>query len=253
MDAKRIIPCLDIYEGKIVKGVNFINIVEVGDPVALGKYYNSQGADELACLNISATPQGKKKFKTLVKELVNELTIPLIVGGGVYTIDDANKFFDLGVDKISINSAALVNPLLIDKVSKLGTKSLIIAIDASFKDGRWCVFSNGGKENSGRELIEWTKEAASRGANEILFTSIDRDGTGKGYQLDALKQLKSFLKIPLIASGGAGSKEHFAELFLEECADAALAAGVFHKDEIDIKELKDYLISCGIPIINNEI
>jgi len=249
MVAKRIIPCLDVHDGQTVKGVNFINIKRVGDPVEMGKLYSQQGADELVYLDISATNEGRGTFLSLVKRVASELNIPFTVGGGISTEDDALRLLDSGADKISLNSAALRNPCLIDKISgRYGKQFVVVAIDAGFTENGWRVRSNGGRVDSGRELYSWAKEAEERGAGEILFTSMDHDGTKQGFAIDQLAKLGQILTIPVIASGGAGSEEHFRDLFKGSSADAALAASVFHMGEINITELKKYLDSCSIEV-----
>jgi cyclase len=249
MVAKRIIPCLDVHEGKTVKGVNFVNLQEVGNPVELGRYYSQQGADELVYLDISATNEGRGIFRKLVKEVALTLNIPFTVGGGIKSLEDASAMLESGADKVSLNSSAIGNPAIIDQISKAyGSQFVVVAIDASFVNGKWRIFTNGGKRESQRELFEWAKEAMERGAGEILFTSMDKDGTKSGFEYDTLKKLNQVLGIPLIASGGAGTVEHFTELFKDECADAALAASVFHRKEIMIGNLKQYLRNNGINV-----
>lgn len=249
MVAKRIIPCLDVHEGETVKGVNFLNLRVMGDPVEMGRMYSQQGADELVYLDISATNEGRGTFLSLVKRVASTLNIPFTVGGGISTADDATRLLDSGADKISLNSAALRDPSLIEKVAKrYGSQFVVVAIDAKFSDNRWDVMSNGGKLSAQRELFEWAREAESRGAGEILFTSMNHDGTKQGFAVETLGQLCKLLNIPVIASGGAGKPEHFSELFLNSGVDAALAASVFHEGTVPIPTLKRYLDSCGVPI-----
>jgi cyclase len=249
MVAKRIIPCLDVHEGETVKGVNFVNLRVMGDPVEMGRMYSQQGADELVYLDISATNQGRGTFLSLVRKVADTLNIPFTVGGGISTADDASRLLDSGADKISLNSAALRDPSLIEKVAaRYGSQFVVVAIDAKLLGNSWRVMSNGGKLSTERELFEWAKEAESRGAGEVLFTSMDHDGTKMGFAVEALSKLCNQLSIPVIASGGAGKAEHFSELFLNSGVDAALAASVFHEGTVPIPTLKRYLDSCGVPV-----
>lgn len=249
MVAKRIIPCLDVHDGRTVKGVNFLNLKEVGDPVALGKEYAQQGADELVYLDISATLEGRRTFCELVKRVARELNIPFTVGGGISSLDEAAMLLESGADKISLNSAAISNPGLIGKISaRYGSQFVVVAIDAKLEEGRWSVKSSGGKRDTTRELFEWAYEAQERGAGEILFTSMDHDGTKSGFACETLEQLGKDLRIPLIASGGAGTMEHFADVFKNGGADAALAASVFHLGEIGIPDIKRYLLESGVLV-----
>ncbi|MDP3398082.1 MAG: imidazole glycerol phosphate synthase subunit HisF [Bacteroidales bacterium] len=249
MVAKRIIPCLDVHEGETVKGVNFVNLRVMGDPVEMGRMYSQQGADELVYLDISATNQGRGTFLSLVRKVADTLNIPFTVGGGISTADDASRLLDSGADKISLNSAALKDPTLIEKVAaRYGSQFVVVAIDAKLLENSWRVMSNGGRNSAHRELFEWANEAESRGAGEILFTSMDNDGTKKGFAVDTLAKLCNQLSIPVIASGGAGKMEHFSELFLNSGADAALAASVFHEGTLPISSLKKHLSSCGVPV-----
>ena len=242
MLAKRIIPCLDIRDGKTVKGINFENVVDVGDPVELGARYALDGADELVYLDITATHEGRKLFEDLVDRIARHLNIPFTVGGGVNHVRDAEILLSAGADKVSVNSSAVKDPALIDRIAGgFGNQFVVVAIDAQWKDDRWTVFVNGGRIPTERELFSWAREAQERGAGEILFTSMNHDGTKKGYACEALRELSTTLSIPVIASGGAGEKEHFVEVFDQGCADAALAASIFHYNEIPIPELKKYL------------
>lgn len=242
MLAKRIIPCLDIRNGKTVKGINFENVVDVGDPVELGAKYARDGADELVYLDITATHEGRKLFADLVKNIAEHLNIPFTVGGGIDRLEDADLLLSAGADKVSINSSAVRNPELIDRIAGgFGNQFVVVAIDAQWKDRAWTVFVNGGRIATGKELFSWAREAQERGAGEILFTSMNHDGTKNGFAKEALRELSETLSIPIIASGGAGSKEHFVEVFEEGRADAALAASIFHYNEIPIPELKYYL------------
>jgi cyclase len=242
MLAKRIIPCLDIRNGKTVKGINFENVVDVGDPVELGARYALEGADELVYLDITATHEGRKLFADLVMRISEHLNIPFTVGGGIDRVEDADILLSAGADKVSINSSAVRDPGLINRIARaFGNQFVVVAIDAQFKDGRWTVFVNGGRIATDKELFSWAMEAQDRGAGEILFTSMNHDGTKNGYACEALKKLSTQLSIPVIASGGAGEKEHFVEVFGEGKADAALAASIFHYNEIPIPDLKEYL------------
>ena len=242
MLAKRIIPCLDIRNGKTVKGINFENVVDVGDPVELGAKYARDGADELVYLDITATHEGRKLFADLVRRISEHLNIPFTVGGGIDQVEDADILLSAGADKVSINSSAVRDPGLIDRIAGgFGNQFVVVAIDAQFKNDGWTVFINGGRIPTEKELFSWAREAQERGAGEILFTSMNHDGTKNGYACEALRDLSSLLSIPVIASGGAGRKEHFVDVFDHGCADAALAASIFHYNEIPIPELKDYL------------
>ncbi len=250
MLAKRIIPCLDIRDGKTVKGINFIDIREVGDPVELGAKYAAEGADELVFLDITATHEGRKTFVELVKRIARHLNIPFTVGGGISEPADADKLLSAGADKISINSSAVRNPQLINDLAKsFGSQFVVVAIDARGDDrDHWIVTVNGGRIPTDKELFSWAKEAEERGAGEILFTSMNHDGTKNGFANEQLAWLSHTLKIPVIASGGAGTKEHFVDVFNKGKADAALAASIFHYNEIPIPELKAYLQEKGIVV-----
>jgi cyclase len=247
--AKRIIPCLDVKDGQTVKGTNFVNLRNVGNPVELGKAYSDAGADELVYLDITASSEGRKTFTDVVSHVAEAINIPFTVGGGINDINDVERLLYAGADKISVNSAALRNPNLIDEIAKrFGSQVCVCAIDAEYNDGRWTCFLNGGRVPTGRDLFDWAKEAEDRGAGEILFTSMNHDGVKDGYANEALAKLSDELGIPIIASGGAGKKEHFKDAFTKGKADAALAASVFHFGEIDIAELKQYLRDEGINV-----
>lgn len=247
--AKRIIPCLDVKDGQTVKGTNFVNLRYVGNPVELGKAYSDAGADELVYLDITASSEGRKTFTDVVSHVAEAINIPFTVGGGINDINDVERLLYAGADKISVNSAALRNPNLIDEIAKrFGSQVCVCAIDAKYNDGRWTCFLNGGRVPTGRDLFDWAKEAEDRGAGEILFTSMNHDGVKNGYANEALAKLSDKLGIPIIASGGAGKKEHFKDAFTKGKADAALAASVFHFGEIDIAELKQYLRDEGINV-----
>ena len=247
--AKRIIPCLDVKDGQTVKGTNFVNLRNVGNPVELGKAYSDAGADELVYLDITASSEGRKTFTDVVSHVAEAINIPFTVGGGINDINDVERLLYAGADKISVNSAALRNPNLIDEIAKrFGSQVCVCAIDAEYNDRRWTCFLNGGRVPTGRDLFDWAKEAEDRGAGEILFTSMNHDGVKDGYANEALAKLSDELGIPIIASGGAGKKEHFKDAFTKGKVDAALAASVFHFGEIDIAELKQYLRDEGINV-----
>ena len=250
MLAKRIIPCLDIRNGQTVKGINFLNIQEVGDPVELGAKYAAEGADELCFLDITATHEGRKTFVELVKKIALHLNIPFTVGGGISEIGDAEKLLSAGADKISINSSAVRNPGLIDEMAlNFGSQFVVVAIDArGDANNHWTVTVNGGRIPTEKELFSWAKEAENRGAGEILFTSMNHDGTKNGFANQQLSHLADTLKIPVIASGGAGSKDHFVDVFTKGKADAGLAASIFHYNEIPIPVLKKHLKENGIVV-----
>lgn len=249
MLAKRIIPCLDIKEGKTVKGVNFVNFRDAGDPVELGAQYSRTGADELVYLDITASHEGRKTFTELVKRVAAHINIPFTVGGGIHELADVDRLLSAGADKVSLNSAALRNPALIEEIAThFGSQVCVVAIDANFEQGDWICYLNGGRIPTERRLFEWAAEAESRGAGEILFTSMTHDGVKDGYANEALATLAEQLHIPIIASGGAGKREHFRDAFTLGKADAALAASVFHFGEIAIDDLKRYLRVEGIVV-----
>lgn len=242
MLAKRIIPCLDVKDGKTVKGVNFLSLRDAGDPVELGRRYSEEGADELVFLDITASAERRKTLAEMVRHVAQEVSIPFTVGGGISSVDDVELLLSKGADKISINSSALMQPNLIDDIAKrFGRQVCVVAIDAKQTNGRWECYKNGGRVAVGRELFEWAHEAQERGAGEILFTSMDHDGVKQGFACEALARLSDVVTIPVIASGGCGEMSHFADVFTIGKADAALAASVFHFNEIRISELKDYL------------
>ena len=249
MLAKRIIPCLDIKDGQTVKGTNFVNLRQAGDPIELGKAYSEQGADELVYLDITASHEGRKTFTELVGKIAREINIPFTVGGGINELKDVERLLNAGADKVSINSAAIRRPELIDEIAThFGSQVCVVAIDAKQTEKGWYCYLNGGRIETERNLFEWAKEANERGAGEILFTSMNHDGVKNGFADEALRQLSDSLTIPVIASGGAGKKEHFRDTFVNGHSDAALAASVFHFGEIPIPELKQYLIKEGINI-----
>lgn len=249
MLTRRIIPCLDIKDGRTVKGVNFINIRDAGDPVELASQYARQGADELVFLDISATDEKRKTFASLVKQIARNINIPFTVGGGINSIEDVAPLLEAGADKVSVNSAAVKNPALVDELSKaFGSQCIVSAMDARTINDDWIVHTHGGKNPTGKKLFVWAKECENRGAGEILFTSMDHDGTKNGFAVDALLKLHELLTIPVIASGGAGNTKHFLDVFSSGKADAALAASIFHFGEIKIPELKRYLSQNNIPV-----
>ena len=249
MLAKRIVPCLDIKNGQTVKGTNFVNLREAGDPVELGKIYSEQGADELVYLDITASFEGRKTFTDLVKRIAACINIPFTVGGGNHELSDVERLLNAGADKVSVNSAAIRNPQLINDIARyFGSQVCVVAIDARQTPTGWKCYLNGGRVETDKNLFDWAREANERGAGEILFTSMDHDGVKNGYANDALASLNNILTIPVIASGGAGKKEHFKDAFLKGKADAALAASVFHFGEIPIPELKRYLNTEGINV-----
>lgn len=249
MLTKRIVPCLDIKDGRTVKGVNFVDLRDAGDPVALAAEYAAQGADELVFLDISATEERRRTLARLVRRVAERIDIPFTVGGGISSVEDVDILLHNGADKVSVNSAAVRNPGLIDQlVQKFGSQCIVVALDARPVEGTWKIHLVGGKVPTEVELFSWAREVEQRGAGELLFTSMEHDGTKGGFANDALRQLSSLVNIPVIASGGAGTMEHFADAFLKGDADAALAASVFHFNEIPIPELKGYLSGKGIPI-----
>ncbi|MBO5263453.1 MAG: imidazole glycerol phosphate synthase subunit HisF [Bacteroidaceae bacterium] len=249
MVAKRIIPCLDVKEGRTVKGINFVGLQDVGDAVELGRMYAEQGADELVYLDISATHEGRNTFTSLVERIARNINIPFTVGGGISTIDDAARLLDAGADKISINSAAVRNPALIDEIAaKYGSQFVVLAVDAKQIDGVWRITTHGGRRLTEKELFSWAREGQERGAGELLFTSMDHDGTRNGYPCDTFAALADTLSIPIIASGGAGSVGDIAEVLSAGKADAALAASIFHYGEITVEELKKELRKQNIKV-----
>ena len=249
MLAKRIIPCLDIKDGQTVKGTNFVNLRQAGDPVELGRAYSEQGADELVYLDITASHEGRKTFTDLVKRVAANISIPFTVGGGIHELSDVDRLLSAGADKVSINSSAIKNPQLIDEIAKhFGSQVCVVAVDAKQTPQGWKCYLNGGRIETDKYLFDWAKEANERGAGEILFTSMDHDGVKTGYANEALAHLSDILSIPVIASGGAGKMEHFKDTFIEGKADAALAASVFHFGEIKIHELKHYLCAHRINV-----
>lgn len=248
--AKRIIPCLDVKDGMTVKGVNFVNLRNAGDPVELARQYSDNGADELVFLDITASAEGRKTFTNMVSKVAQVINIPFTVGGGINAFEDVERMLNAGADKVSINSAAIKNPSLINQISSaFGSQVCVCAIDARKEDdGEWYCYIKGGRERTPLKLLEWAKEVSQRGAGEILFTSMNHDGVKQGFANEALAMLADELPIPVIASGGAGKREHFLDAFTQGKADAALAASVFHFGEIAIPELKAYLSAEGIKV-----
>ena len=246
---KRIIPCLDVRNGRVVKGVNFDDIQDVASPLAMAEFYNNSGADELVFYDITASHENRKLFTDVLRDVASHIFIPLTVGGGVRAIEDFDRILKNGADKVSVNSGALNNPDLIDKAArKYGNQCVVLSMDVKRVEGEFKVFSNGGRINTGREMIAWLKEGAARGAGEIVVNSIDTDGVKQGFDLEMLQKVTEAVSVPVIASGGAGCMEDFVRLFKETDVTAGLAASVFHFREIDIKDLKKCLASEGIPV-----
>lgn len=249
MLAKRIIPCLDVDRGRVVKGVRFLNLVDAGDPVEVAKVYEEQGADELVFLDITASAEGRKITLEVVRRVAEEVFMPFTVGGGISSLEDMRKLLEAGADKISINTSAVKNPELIyEGAKRFGSQCIVVAIDAKRKGDSWEVYIHGGRTPTGLDAIEWAKKAESLGAGEILLTSMNKDGTKSGYDLELTRAIAEAVRIPVIASGGAGSMEHFYEAFTFGKADACLAASLFHFREIEIPALKAYLYSRGITV-----
>jgi imidazole glycerol-phosphate synthase subunit HisF len=246
---KRIIPCLDIKDGRTVKGINFVDIQDAGDPIELAKKYVQQGADELVFLDITATNEKRKTLASLVERIAKEINIPFTVGGGINTLEDVAVVIKAGADKVSLNTAAIKNPTLISAIAnQYGSQCVVVAIDTKFENNEWMVYSNGGKINTGLTTIEWTIQAALLGAGEILLTSMNNDGTKNGFAIDITNTISNAVNIPIIASGGAGIMQHFETVFTQTKATGALAASVFHYSEIAIPDLKSFLKNKNIPI-----
>lgn len=246
--AKRIIPCLDVKDGRVVKGVNFVGLKDAGDPVEVAKRYNDEGADELTFLDITASHEERDTIVHIVEQVAREVFIPLTVGGGIRELNDIYRLLNVGCDKVSINSAAIKRPIFIDEGAKrFGAQCIVVAIDVKRTGDQWNVYLNGGRVDTGINALEWAKEVVDRGAGEILLTSMDADGTKAGFDLSITQQISRAVNVPVIASGGAGTMEHIKEAF-ESGADAALAASIFHYKEIDIMDLKRYLRDNGIAV-----
>jgi cyclase len=251
MLAKRIIPCLDVKDGRVVKGIQFLELRDAGDPVELAKFYDQEGADELVFLDISASHEGRKTMTEVVEQVAAQLAIPFTVGGGINSLDDMKRILRAGADKVSVNTAALMNPDLINEGANFfGSQCIVCAIDAKYDEelGSWRVYTHGGRKATDWEVVEWAKEAVKRGAGELLLTSMDKDGEKSGFNLSLTKAVSSAVTVPVIASGGAGSAEHFADAFKDGQADAALAASIFHYKETSIKEVKQYLCEKGVAV-----
>ena len=250
MLSKRIIPCLDIDKGRVVKGVNFINLVDAGDPVEIAKAYDKIGAEEIVFLDITASSDGRKTAVDILHRASEQVFIPLTVGGGIRSADDFRELLFAGADKIAVNSAAIRNPSLItEAAAKFGAQCVVLAVDAKRNAaGSWDVYLNGGRVNTGLDAIEWIEKAVSLGAGEVLLTSMDKDGTKSGYDIELTRRAAEAVNVPVIASGGAGNMQDFADVLTEGKADAALAASLFHFGEIEMKDLKEYLAARGIPV-----
>jgi len=250
MLAKRVIPCLDVDAGRVVKGVRFQELRDAGDPVQLAAHYDREGADELVFLDITATLEDREATLDVVSRTAEEVFIPLTVGGGVRTDDDVHALLRAGADKVTVNSAAVRDPSLLSRCAdRFGTQCMVVAIDAKRRDGGWDVFVDAGRTPTGRDAVEWAAEAtARRGAGEVLLTSMDRDGTGEGYDLELLRAIAGAVAVPVVASGGAGTPEHFAEALTDGRADAVLAASRWHDGDLTIREVKEHLASRGIPV-----
>ena len=249
MLAKRIIPCLDVKDGRTVKGTNFVNLRDAGDAVELGKLYSEQGADELVFLDITATVERRKTFSELVRKIAAEINIPFTVGGGINTVEDIETLLSAGADKVSINTAAVKNPnILSDAARNFGSQCIVLAIDAKTVRNHWKVYLNGGRVETDLDAIEWAKRGVNAGAGEILLTSMNADGTKNGFEIELTRRVSETVNVPVIASGGAGKAEHFADVFENGKADAALAASVFHFREIEIPALKNYLREHNIEV-----
>jgi cyclase len=249
MLAKRIIPCLDVKDGRTVKGTNFVGLRDAGDPVELAARYSAEGADELVFLDISATNEGRKTFASLVAEVARTINIPFTVGGGISAVEDIARLLDAGADKVSMNTAAVRTPQLIEDAARdFGSQCIVLAVDAKRVDTGWRVFLNGGRVRTDLDAVEWVKRGVDLGAGEILLTSMDADGTKNGFELDLTRKVSEAVAVPVIASGGAGRMEDFAEAFVRGRADAALAASIFHYGEIGIPDLKSFLRMRGIAV-----
>jgi imidazole glycerol-phosphate synthase subunit HisF len=249
MLAKRIIPCLDVKDGRVVKGINFVNLRDAGDPVEQARIYDREGADELVFLDISATPEGRRTTAEMVRRVADQVFLPLTVGGGIRTVADMRNILLAGADKVSVNSAAVARPELISEgAERFGSQCIVLAIDARRRDGGWEVYTHGGRVSTEIDAVEWAQRGVALGAGEILLTSMDADGTLAGYDLELTRAISRAVNVPIIASGGAGTLEHFATVLTEAEADAALAASLFHDKQITVGEVKRYLMKLGLPI-----
>ena len=249
MLAKRIIPCLDVRDGRVVKGTNFTGLRDISDPVELARYYNDSGADELVFYDITASAEGRKLFTDILRRTAAEVFIPLTVGGGINTVDDFDRVLKCGADKVSVNSGAIANPALIGEAAKkYGDQCVVLSMDVKRVDGRFRVFAKGGREDTGLDALEWAARGVGDGAGEIVLNSIDTDGVKQGFDLEMLDDLAARVSVPIIASGGAGNMEHFAELFAHPGIDAGLAASIFHSRQVDIRELKRFLRAKGVEM-----
>ncbi len=254
MLAKRIIPCLDVADGRVVKGINFVNLRDAGDPVEQAKIYDAEGADELVFLDITATHENRDTMLDVVRKVADAIFIPFCVGGGIRTVQDMRETLLAGADRVAINSAAVRNPdLITEGARRFGVPCIVVAVDARWNGERYEVYVTGGRKPTSLDAIEWAREAEARGAGEILLTSMDRDGTQVGYELNLTRQMGDAIKIPVIASGGAGTKEHFLEVLTDGDADAALAASLFHFRDLSLGELKSYLLANGVPVRLTEV
>ncbi|WKA59690.1 imidazole glycerol phosphate synthase subunit HisF [Planococcus shenhongbingii] len=249
MLTKRIIPCLDVKEGRVVKGVSFVSLRDAGDPVELARFYDKQGADELVFLDISASHEGKETMIEVVKIVATELSIPFTVGGGIRSLEDMKRMLRAGADKVSLNTSALDRPELIKEgADYFGSQCIVVAIDAKSNGTGWDVYTHGGRNKTGWDAVEWAKKSVELGAGELLLTSMDKDGSKDGFDLELTKAVREAVEVPVIASGGAGNREHFAEVFKEVDADAALAASIFHYKETSVAEVKEYLRKEGVNV-----
>ncbi|GAA0452411.1 imidazole glycerol phosphate synthase subunit HisF [Alkalibacillus silvisoli] len=249
MLAKRIIPCLDVQDGRVVKGKRFTNIEDIADPVELSKRYSKLGADELVFYDITATHEKRGIFLDVVKRVAKEVHIPFTVGGGIQSVEDFRAVLNAGADKVSVNSAAVQNPSLIDEASvRFGNQCVVLSIDTKQVDGEWMVFVKGGRENTGQNLFRWAQEGERRGAGEIVLNVMDTDGVKQGYNNEVMARISECVNVPIVASGGAGEMKHFRDVLIDGKADAALAASVFHFEEIDLQQLKQYLYNHELPI-----
>ncbi|MBR0280552.1 MAG: imidazole glycerol phosphate synthase subunit HisF [Oscillibacter sp.] len=249
MLAKRIIPCLDVRDGRVVKGTNFTGLRDISDPVELARYYNDSGADELVFYDITASAEGRKLFTDILRRTASEVFIPLTVGGGINTVDDFDRVLKCGADKVSVNSGAIANPALIGAAAKkYGDQCVVLSMDVKRVNGQFRVFAKGGREDTGLDALEWAERGVGDGAGEIVLNSIDTDGVKQGFDLEMLDALAARVSVPIIASGGAGNMEHFAELFTHPGIDAGLAASIFHSRQVDIKALKRYLREKGVEM-----